>query len=330
MIESDYKESAIYDVKALVQSEFAAVDSLILEHLYSNISLIEEICNHIIKSGGKRLRPLVVLLVAKAFDYEGKDHIALAAVVEFIHTATLLHDDVVDNSSLRRGQKTANTVWGNASSILVGDFLYSRTFQILTHLQNMQIMDVLAKTTNAIAEGEVLQLVRRNDPTTDEAHYMKVICNKTAKLFEAAAEIGAMICHRPTVERQAMANYGLHLGLAFQLIDDALDYMGSPEELGKNMGDDLAEGKSTLPLIHAMQYSSPAKSKIIKDAICNGGLNQLEVILEAIKEAKSLEYTFNKAKEEIHLAQTALSFIPDSTYRHALATLAHFALHRRS
>jgi octaprenyl-diphosphate synthase len=317
------------DVKQLVANEFKAVDELIFNHLYSDIPLIEEISRHILKSGGKRLRPLIVLLVANAFGYHGEDHIALAAVVEFIHTATLLHDDVVDNSSLRRGQETANILWGNSASILVGDFLYSRTFQILTQLSNLTVMDTLAKTTNAIAEGEVLQLVKRHDPNTDEQHYMKVIYNKTAKLFEAAAKVAAIICKRPTEEQEQMAFFGKHLGLAFQLVDDVLDYMGTSEELGKNIGDDLAEGKPTLPLIHAMANTTPDIAQTIQDSIRSGGLKNLSTLLSAIHDSNSLAYTLAKAEEQIRFALNALSFLHDSIYKQGLETIAHFSLNRR-
>lgn len=316
-------------IKKLVLPEFEAVDTLITNHLYSNIPLIEEISQHIIQSGGKRLRPLIVLLTAKAFGYRGEDHIALAAVVEFIHTATLLHDDVVDNSSLRRGQKTANVLWGNASSVLVGDFLYSRTFQILTRLSNLDVMNNLAETTNAIAEGEVLQLVKRNDPATNEHHYMAVICNKTARLFQAAAEVATMICQRPPKEQERMAQYGKHLGMAFQLVDDALDYMGEGEELGKNIGDDLAEGKPTLPLIHAMNHCSLEKSLLIKECIRTGGLSHLEAVMDAIQETKSLQYTLHKASEHAAIALDALADIQDSPYKEGLEAIAEFAVKRK-
>jgi octaprenyl-diphosphate synthase len=320
---------SIDDIKNLVLDEFAQVDQLIQSHLYSDIPIIEEISQHIIKSGGKRLRPLLVLLMAKAQDYQGTDHIALAAVVEFLHTATLLHDDVVDDSKLRRGQQTANVIWGNASSVLVGDFLYSRTFEIMTQLQNNTVMSVLAKTTNAIAEGEVLQLIKRNDPTANEAHYMQVICNKTARLFQAAAEVAAIICHRSDAEQITLAQYGSHLGMAFQLIDDALDYSGDPIALGKNIGDDLSEGKPTLPLIHAMANTDSARSDLIKNAIRQGGTQDLASILDAMTQAKSLEYTFQKAEEQIELAINALWPLPDSVYRDGLIALAHFALNRK-
>jgi octaprenyl-diphosphate synthase len=326
---SSSQNISIDHIKQLVTSEFAAIDRFITNHLDSNVPLIEEISQHILKSRGKRLRPLIVLLVAKSFGYQGEDHIPLAAVIEFIHTATLLHDDVVDASSLRRGEQTANIIWGNAASILVGDFLYSRTFQILTKLRNVRLMDILAKTTNAIAEGEVSQLIRRNDPEVDESDYMTVILNKTARLFEAAAEAATMICHRSYEDQEQMALYGKHLGMAFQLVDDALDYMGESKQLGKNIGDDLAEGKPTLPLIHAIANCSSEHSNIIKESIRTGGLIHLEAVIEAIQEAKSLEYTFNKAKEQIHLALDALFSVPNSSYREGLEAIAYFALHRQ-
>lgn len=322
------KYISIEDIKALVADEFNAVNNLILKHLDSEISLIQNINEHIITSGGKRLRPLVVLLAAKTFAYQGTDHIALAAVIEFIHTATLLHDDVVDNSSMRRGKKTANLIWGNAASILVGDFLYSRTFQILTGLKNLPVMDLLAQTTNAIAEGEVLQLINRNDPDTNEDQYMKVIHNKTARLFQAATEVGALLCKRDPREQAAIADYGNHLGMAFQLVDDALDYSGNSAELGKNLGDDLAEGKPTLPLIHAIRHTTPQKAEVIRSAIRQGGLEHLDVILSAIHETNALDYTLQKAKEHVVMAQQALRMIPNSTYRDALIALAQFAVTR--
>lgn len=328
-VKSSNKYQTIEQIKHLVADEFEAVDQLISSHLYSNIPLIEEISHYILKNGGKRLRPLIVLLVAKAFNYKGKDHIALAAVMEFIHTATLLHDDVVDSSSMRRGQHTANIVWGNSASILVGDFLYSRTFQILTYLKNLEVMDSLAKTTNAIAEGEVLQLAKRNDPNTNEEHYMTVICNKTARLFQAAAEVTSMLCGCDLNMQQQMAAYGQHLGMAFQLVDDALDYMGASDELGKNIGDDLAEGKPTLPLIHAMANCSAEKAAIIKESIRTGGLTNLQAILEAIHETKSLDYTFLKAEEHVNLALQSIDTLDHSHYRQGLSAIALFTLKRR-
>jgi octaprenyl-diphosphate synthase len=321
--------STIEEVKSLVCEEFQAMDHLIKDQLYTTVPIISDISNRMLESGGKRLRPLIVLLVAKAFDNIRDEHISLAAVIEFLHTATLLHDDVVDNSSLRRSQQTANVIWGNAVSVLVGDFIYSRTFQILTNLKNIEAMKVLAKATNAIAEGEVLQLMKRNDPTTNEDDYIQVITNKTARLFEAAAEVAALVSLRSKQEQQQMAEYGRHLGIAFQLMDDALDFIGSPDELGKNIGDDLAEGKPTLPLIHAMQHASKEKAAVIRTAIQTGGLDHLEIILEAINEANSLAYIIKKAEQEISLALDALSFLPMTPYRQGLEIIANFSTHRR-
>ncbi len=321
---------SIEQVRELVCKEFQEVDELIKEQLDSNVPLIGEISQHLLKGGGKRLRPLIVLLVAKAFDNLDQQHISLAAVVEFLHTATLLHDDVVDNSSLRRNQQTANMIWGNAVSVLVGDFIYSRTFQILTNLKNIQVMEILAKAINAIAEGEVLQLVKRHDPNIDEAHYLQVITNKTARLFEAAAEVSTLICKRSPAEQRSIASYGKHLGIAFQMIDDALDFVGSSEELGKNIGDDLAEGKPTLPLIHAMQHASASKSKIIRESIQAGGLNHLDVVIEAIKEANSLEYVFAQASYQVEQALRSLTCLPDTPSRQGLESIAYFCIHRKN
>lgn len=326
--EKNKQSSLIDDLKRLVSSDFQAVDTLIQAHLSSHVPLIEQISQHIIVSGGKRLRPLIVLLVANAFSYRGKDHIILAAVVEFIHTATLLHDDVVDNSSMRRGQQTANMVWGNATSVLVGDFLYSRTFELLIKLNNLNVMDVLAKTTNAIAEGEVLQLVSRNDPDLSESQYMQVIGNKTARLFQAAAEVTALICQRSLEEIEAMVQFGFHLGMAFQLMDDALDYMGKSDTLGKNIGDDLAEGKATLPLIHAMQHADEDGASLINKAIREGGAGNNQGILEILQKADSLNYTLKKAEDQIHIALNTLSCLTDSVYKEALESLAHFSIVR--
>lgn len=318
---------AIDEIKALVADEFNAVDNLILSHLHSNIPMIEEISRHILHSGGKRLRPLLLLLLVKAFNYQGSDHIPLAAVLEFLHTATLLHDDVVDNSTLRRGQQTANTIWGNAPSVLVGDFLYSRTFEMLTHLNNIEVMKILAKTTNAIAEGEVLQLLKRNDPQLTEKEYMEIIANKTARLFQAASEVASLVSDCSTQQQAQMSKFGLHLGITFQLIDDVLDYAGNREMLGKNIGDDLAEGKVTLPLIHALQHAGP-QATLIEETIRTGGAMDLDMIIEVMHTARSLDYTLSKAKQQREEALAALSCLPDSKYRSALKGLTSFALNR--
>ena len=262
-------------ISAVVETEFEAVNKLIYEQLYTNVPLIDEIAKYLVSSGGKRLRPLVSLLAAGACGYQGDKHINVATVVEFLHTATLLHDDVVDDSNLRRGRATANATWGNPPSILVGDFLLSRAFQMIVGIRNLRIMEILSDATNVIAEGEVLQLINCKDPDTTEASYMAVIHQKTAKMFEAAAQSGAVLAERPEAEEQALKDYANHLGCAFQMIDDLLDYSGDAKEMGKNVGDDLAEGKATLPLIYSIQNANPADAEIIRTAIKTGGLENL-------------------------------------------------------
>ncbi|MDH3563306.1 MAG: polyprenyl synthetase family protein, partial [Gammaproteobacteria bacterium] len=257
-------------IKALVRDDLRAVDREIEARLQSDVALINQMGSYIVQSGGKRLRPVLVLLGSRAFGYQGHDHIRLAAIIEFIHTATLLHDDVVDASELRRGHTTANTIWGNEASVLVGDFLYSRAFEMMVEVGSMRIMEILAHTTNTIAEGEVLQLLNCHDAETTEQRYLEVVSRKTAKLFEAAARIGAILGGQPEATETALAAYGMHLGVAFQLVDDALDYSASPEDTGKNLGDDLAEGKPTLPLIHAINTGTPEQSQLLRKAIENG------------------------------------------------------------
>lgn len=254
-------------VRTLVGEEMRAVDREIQERLRSDVALVSQLGAYIVNSGGKRLRPIVVLLSAKAFDFRGRDHIQLATVIEFIHTATLLHDDVVDASQLRRGRSTANAIWGNEASVLVGDFLYSRAFEMMVEVDSMRVMEILAKTTNIIAEGEVLQLLNCHDPDITEQQYIQVIRSKTAKLFEAAAQLGAVITAQATETQVAMTSYGMHLGTAFQLIDDVLDYSAGNHTLGKNIGDDLAEGKPTLPLIHALNQGDAARRRLLRNAI---------------------------------------------------------------
>ena len=293
------------------------------------MALVNQVAHHIIHSGGKRLRPLTVLLAARACGYEGQSHVAAAAVVEFIHTATLLHDDVVDASGLRRGQETANAVFGNQASVLVGDFLYSRSFQMMVEIDEMAILRVLADATNTIAEGEVLQLMNCNEPDTSEGDYLEVIYRKTAKLFEAGTRIGAILGQTLNLE-DSLVNYGRHLGLAFQLVDDALDYDATTEELGKNIGDDLAEGKPTLPLIFAMQHGSAAERHMIQEAIRTGGTQNLRSIQLAIETTGGLSYTAQRANEEAQHARTALQPLPDTPYKQALLQLADFATARRS
>lgn len=316
------------EIKALAQDDLAAVNRVIEERLRSDVALINQLGSYIVSSGGKRLRPLLMVLGSRALGYQGETHILLAAVIEFIHTATLLHDDVVDASELRRGQSTANTIWGNEASVLVGDFLYSRAFEMMVEAGDMRVMQILATTTNNIARGEVLQLLNCRDPDTTEERYFDVIRSKTARLFEAAGRLGAVITRKNGEIEQAMSSYGLHLGIAFQLIDDVLDYGSSNPALGKNVGDDLAEGKPTLPLIHAMRQGTPEQQRLLRSAVERGGIDQLEAVLRAIESTGSIAYTARRAEEQARLAQQALAAIPDSPYRQALHDLAHFSVHR--
>lgn len=320
----------IAEVRALVADEIAAVDRLIKARLYSEVVLINQLSQYIIGSGGKRLRPVIALLAAKATGYTGTRHIDVAVIIELIHTATLLHDDVVDASKMRRGRETANLVWGSEASVLVGDFLYSRAFQMMVDLQNMRILEILADSTNTIAEGEVMQLVNCHDPDTTEQRYLDTIHNKTAKLFEAAAELGVVISGGQPHLETALARYGRHLGTAFQLVDDALDYSASLEELGKNIGDDLAEGKPTLPLLYAMWKGTETEAAIVREAIEKGGLEQIEAISAAIESTGAITYTFALAEAEAAKAKEALSGLAPSPYTDALRTLASFAVHRSS
>jgi octaprenyl-diphosphate synthase len=313
----------------LVEADFAAVDTVIRERLRSQVALVDQVASYIIHAGGKRLRPLMVLLAARACGYRGHQHVEGAAIIEFIHTATLLHDDVVDGSSLRRGRDTANEVFGNATSVLVGDFLYSRAFQMMVTLDRMPIMAILGEATNAIAEGEVLQLMTAHDPQTSEARYLEVIHRKTARLFEAAGQIGAVIADAPESIRDALAHYGKHIGTAFQLIDDVLDYQADESSLGKNLGDDLAEGKPTLPLIYALQRGSPDQQQMIRHAIEQGGLERLEQITSAVASLGGLAYTARLAKSEADQALAALSPLPDSAFKEGLSELARFAVARK-
>lgn len=320
--------TTIDEINQLIADDMDKLNACIQSRLHSEVVLINQIGSHIINSGGKRLRPIIHLLSAKAFAYNGSQHIDLSAIIEFIHTATLLHDDVVDNSDLRRGEDTANALWGNAASVLVGDFLYSRAFEMMVEIDRMSIMAILSKATNTIAEGEVLQLLNCHDPDTTEARYLEVIHNKTAKLFESASELAAIICDRPLAEQQAMAKYGMHLGCAFQLIDDVLDYTSSAEDMGKNLGDDLAEGKPTLPLIYAMRNGTSEQATMIREAIENGGLDKIEQIHNAIHQSGAIEYTSVCAKKEAKQAIAALDFLAASDYKDALIFLANFSVNR--
>lgn len=315
-------------IRNLVAADLAATESLINRCFLADIPLINQLSQHIISSGGKRMRPLVVLLAAKAFGYEGTAHHTLAAIIELIHTATLLHDDVIDASSLRRGRHTANAVWGNQASVLVGDYLYSRAFQMMVEVKQIDIIAILAKATNTIVEGEILQLVNMGDPDTTEACYREVIARKTGALFGVAAELGAALTHRNHQETIAMTNYGKHLGIAFQLIDDALDYMSDAATIGKNCGDDLAEGKPTLPVIYALQKADEKTQKIIREIIKNKQQDAFEIILQAIESTNALSYTYDAAKTEANKAIAELAIIPDSPYRNALIALAEFAVSR--
>jgi len=329
-VEKTLETLTIDAVSELASEDMQAVDSLISESLESDVALVSQVSRYIVTSGGKRLRPLIVLLAARAFGYEGTQHVRAAAIVEFIHTATLLHDDVVDSSSKRRGRDSANTVFGNQASVLVGDFLYSRAFQMMVDIDSMRVMQIFADATNTIAAGEVMQLMNVHDPDTTEDAYRQVIYRKTARLFEAGAQIAAVLAGRPSADEAAMIDYGRFLGTAFQLVDDALDFDASPEELGKNLGDDLAEGKATLPLIYAMQHGGESERALIRNAILEGGLHDLQCIQAVIESTGALQYTAARAQEAADLAIGALSRIPESEYRQALVAIAEFAVRRRS
>jgi octaprenyl-diphosphate synthase len=323
-------EMDISTIRALAAEDMQAVDALILRRLQSDVVLINQVGHYIVNSGGKRLRPMIVLLAARSLGYQGSHHIDLAAVIEFIHTATLLHDDVVDHSELRRNRETANAVWGNAASVLVGDFLYSRAFEMMVEVERMRVMEILSHATNRIAEGEVLQLLNCNDPDTDEKKYREVILRKTATLFEAGAQLGAVLCNATEEEEKALADYGLHLGIAFQIIDDALDYSASNEDIGKNIGDDLDEGKPTLPIIRAMEVGSETQRALLREAIEKGGREHIGAVMQAIESTDAIEYTARLAAEEAGLAKQALAILPPSSFRSALAALADFAVKRRN
>lgn len=305
-----------------------AVDEVIREKLHSHVALIRQVSEYIINSGGKRLRPSLVLLSAGTFGYSGKRHHDLAAVIEFIHTATLLHDDVVDASELRRSKATANALFGNAASVLVGDFLYSRAFQMMVEVDNMRVMQVLADATNTIAEGEVLQLLNCRDPDVDEENYLRVIRYKTAKLFEAATRLGAILGGSSPAEEEAMTAYGMHLGTAFQLTDDILDYSGDYQDTGKNLGDDLAEGKPTLPLIYAIKNGSSEQAAIIRRAIEKSGDGEFQPVLEVIQQTGALDYARKRAQDESNIASATIASLPNSEYKECLLQLTVFAVTR--
>ncbi len=319
---------ALSEIRAPVAADLQAVDRVILRRLQSDVALINQIGYYIVRSGGKRLRPLAVLLSARACGYAGERHRDLAAVVEFIHTATLLHDDVVDASELRRSRETANAVWGNEASVLVGDFLYSRAFEMMVEMNDMRIMDVLSHATNRIAEGEVLQLLNCHDPDTTEARYMEVIERKTATLFEAGTRLGAVLAKVPQDMETAAAEYGQRLGIAFQLVDDALDYRADGAELGKNLGDDLAEGKPTLPVIRAVEKGTEEQRRLLDQAIRNGGRDRIDAVAAAIESTQAIEYTIASAHRYAELAKEAAGRLPESAHRTALEKLADFAVSR--
>ena len=315
-------------VRDLAASDMRRVDALIRHRLSSDVVLINQIADHIVASGGKRLRPMLHVLAAGAAGYRGEQQIKLAAVIEFIHTSTLLHDDVVDESDLRRGRKTANALWGNAASVLVGDFLYSRSFQLMVELDDMRIMRILADTTNTIAEGEVLQLLNIGNADVDEAAYLAVIERKTAVLFAAATELGGLLGGLPAGQVAALRRFGLELGYAFQIADDLLDYVSDADTLGKNIGDDLAEGKPTLPVIYALQKADPAQAQSLRHAIEHGGLDSLDRIIGAIRDSGALARTHACAVTHARAARAALATLPASPYRDALAALADYSVQR--
>ena len=316
------------DTQTLVRDDLAGVDALIRTRLASDVLLINQIGEHIVGAGGKRLRPQLHLIAARALGYAGRDHLQLAAIIEFIHTSTLLHDDVVDESDLRRGRKTANALWGNAASVLVGDFLYSRSFQLMVELDRMAVMQVLADTTNAIAEGEVLQLLHVNNPDTDEAAYLRVIERKTAVLFAAATRLGAVLCDTDEHFGAALYDYGLNLGYAFQIADDVLDYTADAAALGKNLGDDLAEGKATLPLIHAIAHADAPARQRLREIVENGDTTAMPEVLAAIEKADSITYSRRRAHDYANAAEAALAPLPDNDWTAALRGLARYAVDR--
>jgi octaprenyl-diphosphate synthase len=314
------------EIRALVRPDLDAVDEVIRARLKSTVPLVDQIAEHIIGGGGKRLRPLLVVMAARACGASGSAHIEAAGFIEFIHTATLLHDDVVDGSSLRRGRDTANEIFGNQASVLVGDFVYSRAFQMMASLESQRVMEIMAEATNTIAEGEVLQLMNARDPQTTEQRYLEVIYRKTARLFDAGAEVAAVLAGAPVEVQRALSSYGRRLGTAYQLVDDVLDYRSNPAERGKNLGDDLAEGKPTLPLIHALKNGTEKQRRAIREAIENGGLTRLAEVVGAIEATGGLEYTVQLARREADEALAALGPLAETPYKKGLQELARFAV----
>ncbi len=317
-------------VQNLVAEDMQGVNAAIRQYLHSDVALINEMANYIIRSGGKRLRPILAVLCARACGYKGDKHFLAAAIIEFIHTATLLHDDVVDESSMRRGNETANSIWGNETTVLVGDFVFSRSFEMMVDVGEMRVMDILARASNTIAEGEVMQLLNCNDPETTEESYMTVIQSKTAKLFEAACQLGAILSEQTNNIEQACADYGMYIGTAFQLKDDLLDYQASTEETGKNLGDDLAEGKPTLPLIYALKNSNGSKAAMIRQAIINGGRENMDEILQVIDDTDAIAYTENIAIQQAQFARQQIEILPANKYKDALLGLADFTIERKN
>ena len=320
---------SLKEIISLSAPDMQRVDVCIQDSLKSDVVLINQISSYIVGSGGKRLRPVLLTLCAHACGYPGQKHIPLAAIIEFIHTATLLHDDVVDESDMRRGRQTAHAVWGNAASVLVGDFLYSRSFQMMVGLDSMRIMEVLADTTNTIAEGEVQQLLNMGDPEVDQHRYMQVIENKTAKLFEAACRLAAIISDQPAEIEKALAFFGNRLGSAFQIADDVLDYNGEAEKMGQNAGADIAEGKPTLPLIIARERCNVTKRELLDEAIRNGGAEDLNPVLAIIEETGSIEASMDVARTHAHEAMQAIGILPGSLWRSALEQLAVYSVSRK-
>lgn len=316
-------------IQNLTKNDMSKVNDLIYAQLQSDVALINQLGIYIVNSGGKRMRPMLTVLAARALGYQGVEHHSIAAIIEFIHTATLLHDDVVDESNMRRGRETANALFGNSASVLVGDFLYTRSFQMMVKINNMRVMEILSDATNIVAEGEVLQLMNCNDPDTSEESYLQVIYCKTAKLFEAATRLPAVLANKDVETEQALAEYGKHLGTAFQLVDDIMDYTADAKEMGKNVGDDLAEGKPTLPLLYAMHHGTESQSKRIREAIELGnGMEHLDDILLAMEQTGALIYTQKQAEQEADKAIQALANLADSDYKQALISLAHIAANR--
>jgi octaprenyl-diphosphate synthase len=320
---------ALERIRELVRTELSAVDCTIRERFRSSVSLVDQVAQHIIDGGGKRLRPLMVVLAGRACDGARSECILAAAFIEFIHAATLLHDDVVDMSARRRGRDTANEIYGNQASVLVGDFVYSRAFQLMAATRSQRVIEIMADATNMIAEGEVLQLMNAHDPETTEARYLEVIDRKTARLFQAGGEVAAVVSGADEGAQQTLAIYGRHLGTAYQLIDDVLDFQSDPQTRGKNLGEDLAEGKPTLPLIHALRHCTQAQASLIREGIRNGGRERLEEIVHTIEATGGLQYTCALAQSEADLALAALEALPDTPYRQALAALVRFTVARR-